>query len=223
MTFMAPAATLLMLTALYGHMQQHALTVDPEPYHERARAAVDNIPLSFEGWEGEEISIPPAAGQLLRPNAILSRNYRNLERGLWASLVVVHCRDPRDMAGHYPPNCYPGTGWMQAGQPGIVTCEVDDAVIPLAEYRFSRTEHHRIANRLIYNFFVLPSAGVVTEMREVQRATGDYRNRPLGAAQIQIIIDSSTPEAERRRILHDMMQVLAPLIEVLQINQEGKQ
>jgi hypothetical protein len=223
MTVIAPLFSLLFAAGLYAHMQKFGQIADPEPFHERARIAVESIPMSFEGWEGEEVPIPPAAGRLLRPNVMMSRHYRHIETGLWATMVVVHCRDPRDMAGHYPPNCYPGNGWRQSGSPDAVVCEIDQARFTLAEYRFSRTEHHRIASRLIYNFFVLPSGGVVTEMSQVRRATGDYRHRPFGAAQIQIIMDSSTPEAERQRILRDMLQVLSPVIEVLQINEEGKQ
>jgi hypothetical protein len=223
MLVIAPLVSLLLAAGLYAHMQQYQAAADAEPYHERARAVVEDIPMRFGGWEGEEVPIPPAAGRLLRPNVMLSRQYRHMETGLWAALVVVHCRDPRDMAGHYPPNCYPGNGWMQSGAPDEVMCTVDETLYPLAEYRFSRTEHHRIATRLIYNLFVLPSAGVVTEMSEVRRATGDYRHRPFGAAQIQIIMDSSTPEAERQRILHDMVQVLTPVFDVLHISQEGKQ
>lgn len=217
-----PVLSLLMAAGLFAQMQRYILRSDPEPYHERVRAAVADIPIHFGDWEGEEVLIPPAAGRLLRPNAIMSRYYQDQTRGLWASLVVVHCRDPRDMAGHYPPNCYPGTGWMQRGEAADVKCEIDGAVFPLAEYRFSRTEYHQISSRRIYNFFVLPSVGLVTQMSEVKRATGDYRSRPFGAAQIQIIVDASTPEAERQRILRDMMQVLAPVIEVL-ASQEGNE
>jgi hypothetical protein len=224
LTLMAPIASLLMTAALFAHMHRSGALDDTEPYHQRARQAIENIPLSFGGWEGEEVRIPPAAGQLLRPNALISRNYQNRESGLWATLVVVHCRDPRDMSGHYPPNCYRGSGWMQGGPPEAVACELEDgAAVTLAEYRFSRTEHLRIASRRIYNFFVLPTEGVVMQMEQVRRATGDYRHRPYGAAQIQIIMDSSTPEAERQRILGDMLQVLGPVIEVLQLKQEGIQ
>lgn len=220
---LAPVLSLLIAAGLFAQMQQYVLHTDPDPHHERVRIAVENIPVRFGDWEGADANIPPAAGQLLRPNAILGRHYHNPERGVWATLVVVHCRDPRDMAGHYPPNCYPGNGWRQGGAPLAVECRVDDAVIPLAAYQFSRTEHHRISSRIIYNFFVLPREGMVTEMDRVRRATGDYRSRPYGAAQIQILMDASTPEAERERILREMMQVLAPVIEVLQLSEEGKQ
>jgi hypothetical protein len=223
MTVLAPLTSLLLVAGLYAQMQQYGVLGDAEPYHARARAVIEEIPMRFGGWAGEDVAIPPAAGRLLRPNAMFSRHYRHAESGLWASLVVVHCRDPRDMAGHYPPNCYPGNGWRQSGAPDEVTCRVEDEEFPLAEYRFSRTEHHRISSRLIYNLFVLPSEGVVTDMGQVRRATGDYRHRPYGAAQIQIIMDSSTPEAERQRILQDMMQVLTPVFDVLHISQEGKQ
>jgi hypothetical protein len=220
---MAPVAALLMAAALFAQMQQYSSRSDADPYHERARLAIEAIPLRFGDWDGEEVAIPPAAGRLLRPNALLSRHYQNAERGVWASLVVVHCRDPRDMSGHYPPNCYPGSGWLQSGPARDAACNVNGLNVPLAQYQFSRTERHRIATRVIYNFFVLPSDGLVISMDAVRRATGDYRNRPYGAAQIQIIMDSRTPEAERQLILSDMLHVLSPVIDVLQISEEGTQ
>ena len=45
------------------------------------------------------------------PTAVLSRRFVELGTGRHATLGVIHCGDVRDMNGHYPPSCYPSSGW----------------------------------------------------------------------------------------------------------------
>src|ERR1051325_5640374 len=81
-----------------------------EPFHKRVREAVDAM-VTPKGWsyvEGEKI--PDGAMQLLKPNAHAYRVYTTPDCQF--QFLLIQCRDAQDMGGHYPPVCYPASGWV---------------------------------------------------------------------------------------------------------------
>lgn len=222
--FLSPALALLLAGGLYAQMRSYRVADSDETsrFHAAVREAVEQIPIQVGEFDSIERQVPPAAGKLLRPNAIFCRRYIE-PTGRWATVILIHCQDARDMSGHYPPNCYRGSGWTQAGPPVIRNYPLWGTQVPIAEYEFSRTELNRVVRWVIYDFFVLPAAGIVTSMEQVQDASGDYRTRPFGAAQIQVIFDASMPEAERRELLTTFLEPLRPVAERLQLKKEGAQ
>lgn len=221
-TVLAPlvAAALAVGLAVQMGAYRHGDTEATTAFHARVKAGVEAIPMEVSGWSGKDTEVPAAAGQLLRPNALFTRTYTHPERG-WAKLVVIHCRDSRDMSGHYPPNCYSGSGWTQAGPAAVAHYELWGGSVPIAAYEFTRKEVRGELHWVIYDFFVLPAAGIVTDMVEVQQASGDYRTRPYGAAQVQVIMDAKLTEAERMTILHEMLEPVGPVVRELQNLGEG--
>ncbi len=197
------------------------VTDDTTAFYAAARAAVEGIPVRIDTWEGTDSPVPDAAGQLLRPNVLFARTYRDSAGPEWAKLIVIHCKDTRDMSGHYPPNCYRGSGWTQMADPQVQTLQIWGRQVPVAQYRFTRTEFRGTVDWLIYDFFVLPLGGFVTNMTEIQKASGDYRTRPYGAAQIQVIMDSSLSPESRERILRLMLEPIGPVIDQLQTTRPG--
>ena len=202
-------------------MRAYAAPSDTQAYHQVVRNAVSAIPVRFGGWEGSEIKVPLPAAKLLRPNVLFARRYEEAQSGRWASLVVVHCRDCRDMCGHYPPNCYPSSGWTMSEPEVSDEFPCGDTNVPMAVYDFSRTEVNHVRRTVVYNFFVLPG-GFMTRMSEVQKASSNWKLRAYGAAQVQIIMDAGTPEAVQRRIVQDMLKPLAPVFASLQVRTEGE-
>ena len=93
--------------------------------------------------------------------------------------------------------------------------------MPIAEYQFTRTEFRGTIDWRIYDFFILPIGGFVTNMTEIQEASGDYRTRPYGAAQVQVIMDSAVPPQEREQLLHLMLSPLGPVVDRLQLARQG--
>jgi hypothetical protein len=223
--FLAPMIAAAMAVGLAVQMGAYRQgdTEATTAFHVRVKAAVEAIPMQVGGWAGKDTEVPAAAGQLLRPNALFTRTYTDPERGLWAKLVVIHCRDSRDMSGHYPPNCYSGSGWTQQGPAAVAHHELWGGSIPIAAYEFTRKEIRGELHWVIYDFFVLPAAGIVTEMADVQKASGDYRTRPYGAAQVQVIMDARMTEAERMSILREMLGPVGPVVRELQNMSGGMQ
>src|SRR5688500_20314095 len=111
-TVTAPLLSLGLLAGIFAEQRTHLKPADAEPYHARARAAVDQVPYFIGTWTGQDDEIPVAAQKLLRPNAILMRTFVDSSPGDYrskyrsASLPIVECREARDMVGHYPPICY---------------------------------------------------------------------------------------------------------------------
>jgi hypothetical protein len=223
---LAPVMAAALAAGLFLQMKSYAAidTTQTVSFHAAVRQALDQIPYRIgdgeNQFDGEDKQPPAAAGKLLRPNGrIFSRLYRSAS-GRWATVVLVPCMDSRDMSGHYPPNCYRGSGWMQEDAPIERDFAIWGRQVPLAEYAFSRPELGRPIRWVVYDTFVLPAGGFVTRMSAVQDASGDYRTRPYGAAQIQVIFDGATPEPERFEIMRTLLAPFATVIDRLQLKKE---
>lgn len=206
---------------MFVQMQAWAVTNDSAGFHGSIRAAAGSIPWRFDDWEGTEIAVPQPAATLLRPNILFARHYENSTTLREANLVFIHCTDSRDMSGHYPPNCYPASGWMLEGPGREVEVMVGARRIPAVAYEFQRTEMGNTHESVVYNFFVLPS-GFATRMEAVQKASGDRRWRPYGAAQVQVVIDSAVPETVQLDIVRQLLEPLGPIIDTLQVRKNGE-
>lgn len=217
----APAlASAVMLGGMAMKMRASAPVEDAAPYHKQVAGLLGDLPAVIGEWEGAKITVPLPAVKLLRPNVIQAWHYQNSRTRRWANLVAVHCKDSRDMFGHFPPNCYPSSGWTQVRPPEQVELRVGARTIPMMQYNFKRNDLGRVENHLIFNFFVLPS-GIVRTMEEVQDATRYHRDRGFGAAQFQIVMDAATPENRRDEVVRDLLQPLIVAIEVLQVHKQG--
>ncbi len=211
----AVIAVLCSVALLCGAALSSRVAVDEEGvrgYHAGVREAAARFPLDSGQWVGRDVPLPPSATKLLRPNAILARQYQSTEReDLAATLMIVQCADIRDMQGHYPPNCYPAHGWG-AGE-GPVDARVGE--LPALRYEFVRRSERGEMGITVYNAFILPSGEVTTSMREVRRASSDYEMRPYGAAQIQVLFDDTVPAGEHAMVLAEMRRIADPVVRVL--------
>jgi hypothetical protein len=212
--------SLMFAAAMFVQMKAWKVEDDPTAFHESVRASVSAIPVRFNLWEGTEIKVPSPAAKLLRPNVLFARRYDNERTTRTANVVFVHCTDLRDMSGHYPPNCYPASGWTPDGPNRTADLVLGRRSIRAAVYEFSRSELGGARRSVVYNFFVLPR-GFVTTMSEVQAVAGDRRTRSYGAAQVQIILDALTPEEIQVQIVQELLEPLAPIFDMLQIRNEG--
>lgn len=187
---------------------------DAEPFHERIRLATRAIPYQIGLWSGEDKQLPPAAIKLLRPNVLFNRAYHNLETGQQVTLLLVQCKDARDLAGHYPPICYPAHGWIEDyARPRDWT--VRGLNIQAMEYGFSFARLEDTSRIVVYNFMVLPDGQILRDMQGVRQAADDYTRHFFGAAQVQLIADAIVPDARRGQAFHDLLAANQPLLEAL--------
>lgn len=212
---MAPATTIVLLGAM--HVQTDAWGRDPgvDQYHLEARRAVNGVPMRFGGWVGNDVDVPQAAVALLKPNALLGRRYVHEATGRVANLVIVQCRDTRDMSGHYPPVCYPAHGWRTGAAPLRVELDAGGRTLESTRYAFERAEFDRVSRITIFGFFIIPGVGIVQDMEGVREAASDYRLRRRGAAQVQVLVDASLPTLDQERIASEILGAIVPAIDGL--------
>lgn len=198
----APACCLLLLSGIVVENASHVRPQDAEPFHAAAKAAIVRWTYNVDGaWNGRDHEIPAAAIDLLRPNVTLCRRYTSVsDARIFADLLIVQCREPDDMSGHYPPNCYPNNG--NEALPHLYrnrTWQIGDVTINGMEYHFQENAVGQTRRKCVYNFFIVPGRGITGDMKTVRDASGDYQRRHYGAAQFQVVFHEALAEMPQRK------------------------
>ncbi len=210
--FLAKALTIVLLIGVLLDRTSRPTPREAEPFHDRVREVVGSIPASFGAWAGREVPVPAPAQALLRPGALLARRYVHGTKGIEAELVIIHCRDTRDLAGHYPPNCYPAHGWRPEPHRPEIGVDAGDGVIPFSRYEFGKRTYEASDRLVVYGTFVIPGRGPVTSMSAVREAASDYADRLYGATQVQVIFRGDLGEAEEQGALREIITQALPVI-----------
>jgi EpsI family protein len=213
--FLPLALAFALTAAIAWEVGRRPTPADAEPFHHAAAAAIGDLPIHIGNWEGSDVPVPTAARTLLKPNALMCRQYRNKDTGEQASLVLVQCRDTRDMGGHYPPICYPGQGWIQEGSGQRVPIPLGDRTIPVVRYEFHREAFDRDRQLVVYNFFAIPGQGLPIDMEAIRKVAADYTARPFGAAQIQVVFEGRRSLEEERAVLSELLRPMEPVVGLL--------
>jgi hypothetical protein len=187
-----------------------------EAYHEEVAAAIERVPYKIGDWVGTDVDVPPAAQQLLRPNKLMQRRYRNIETGRTFNVLIVHCKDSRDLVGHFPPVCYPANGWSPQGVQDA-SFALASGTFPARVYEFNRIVDGVEQRLRVFSFFVVPSgeAEIASDYDSLSAASRDRRLTGLGAAQLQLIGGEGFTEAERQAVIDEFIQALEPVIRLI--------
>jgi hypothetical protein len=212
--WLAPVIGLALLGGMTAQQLSYAKPEDVEDYHSKVQQAIDAVPMQIGSWVGSETEIPRSAVELLSPNAILSRQYHNQNTGRSVSLMLVHCRDARDMAGHYPPICYRANGWTQQATQDHNWTLAGDAV-PVRSYTFGMDLPANERQMRVMNMLVLPNNTLTREMTRVREVAADYRSHFYGAGQMQVIVDHRMSPSKRRAVFERFYQAVRPAIEAM--------
>ncbi len=212
----APVLSAALLAALAG-----VGTLRPSPpagvqeYVTAVVHAIDDTPYRINAWTGRDLNAPPTeAVDMLRPSRVLHRGYRNDGGRDEIRMVIVHCPDVRDMAGHHPPNCYPATGWTTSGASEIeVNAFGHDQTF--AVHRFERREAGTTHRITVASGFVVPGydGAVIPGMDKLRAVSENRRRTKLGAAQLQIIIDRAAGQDEIREVVETFLPALEPVVD----------
>jgi hypothetical protein len=206
----------VLLLGLWWEGHGHVRPEDSRAYHQAVSAAVVSIPAQHDDWRGSEVSVPAPAQKLLHSSTIVARDYLNAERGLAGKLVVIHCKDVRDLQGHYPPICYPGHGWTTGAASEDVELEVEGMRIPLRRYEYHRDSFESEIRTIIYGCFVMPGREVALGMETVREAASDYRDRVFGAGQIQVVFTGGMLRSEEESVARELLALVVPVIRTIQ-------
>jgi len=228
----APWVTLIILVALAFLLpcRVEFSTEGAERQREIATAMKNSVPFFIEDWIGQDRleDVPPAAQKLLKPNAIFSRKYRHFgeARGETHSVhvVMVHCGDTRDMIGHYPPICYPSSGWVATtlDEPVVTSLEVGEYELPIAVYYFRRVDENGNETIIrVYNTFILPDGQVTPQRRQISKQSERLALSVQGVAQLQIITSMSIPQEDAADAASVLLSGMDELFNTLHLGQGG--
>ena len=215
----APAIALVMLGVLAVQAAMRPTPEDTAPYHKLVESVYKDTPIKFGEWVGVQQITSGAAYRLLRPNVIFTRVFTNQRTGEDITFLLVHCKDARDIYGHYPPNCYPGQGWKFDRETDCPPFDwkVDDTLVSGTAYNFAMEQ---IDGRecIVYNFILLPNGQIARDMSQVSERAWDYMKRYYGAAQVQVVFGE--PECRldperRREIFQEMVRAHMPIIKAI--------
>jgi hypothetical protein len=207
-------ATVVLLAGVGAASLAKPDPADADPFHAQVRQAVDAAPLRFGEWTGRDVPLPEAAIDLLRPNALLSRQFTSSQTGESFQWLVVQCRDARDLGGHYPPRCYPANGYSPVSD-RPTRWQIAGLELPGTAYRFSHGPVLDESYLDVLHFMVLADGSVVRDMDAVRHAGGDYVTRHYGAAQVQLVTDGTVPAERQRQMLADVVAAHQPIFEAM--------
>lgn len=217
-TAFIPVVSALLLTGLLAlRAVEHAPSVSVDRYMAGAASTIDGVPYKIGRFIGVDRSVTPGTVQLLQPNRILQRRYTDPDTGDAFSLVVVHCGIAKDMTGHYPPNCYPRSGWVSDAPAELVTLDDGGIVIPATMYHFEMQQGVTPERIDILNFFVVPSGPqrFGADIRLVDRASGSAWTSRYGAAQVQIVTGRDMNPEQREAIWNDALRAISPALSAI--------
>lgn len=210
----APLLALVLLLALGVTTASRPGPAEAEPYHARVHEVAGTLPYRIGEWVGMDQDLPREARELLRPNVLLSRRFEHQETGEWVTFMLVHCKDARDLDGHYPPICYPAHGWDQESAEPIRT-ELGGLEITGTEYRFSYHQPLGTSRMVVSNFMIMPDGRILPDMRGVRRAGGDYARRFYGAGQIQLITSPHMSDQRREEVFERIVGAHRDVIDAI--------
>jgi hypothetical protein len=191
---------------------------DVAPYHAAIRDAVAKVPTRIDGWVGQDVPMPVQATAVLRPNAVISRHYLNVENGSSAGMVFVHCSDAHDMAGHFPLRCYPARGWeVASAEPR--DWQIGDLCVSGTEYHFTRTQgaagNERKETLIVANCLMRPGHRMFRDMNGMARDVVGAGGQATGAAQVQVYFDESMPQDQREKTVVTLLGGIRPVLDVV--------
>ncbi len=173
-------------------------------YLAHVHALAEQMPRQFGNWHGHDVPLPQSAVHLLQPNVDLCRSFVNTKTGEEATLMVIDCSDTRNLSGHYPPNCYPGNGWI-LDRSTPKTWVIEKTPIPGMEYKFHRGAFNTGSHIYVDDFFVMPDGKFLATEREFLHGSGSFNERVFGAAQVELTLPGGMLPADRMQVFHDLV------------------
>jgi exosortase len=206
------AATALAFAATWWFLPGLPPAPDVEARYRTIRDEVLALPARLGPWRGEDVEVPLAEQRILKPNAMLSRSLSMLGGDERAHLLLIHCRDVRDMLGHWPASCYVSAGWKPEKDAGR-TLDVPHAGLELEalRHRFSRVRGEELVERTeVWSAFLAPGEPPTGSLEDLAgRAGGRMRSRQ-GIAQVQICFPGFMKDEEADRAVRSILKALPP-------------
>lgn len=173
-------------------------------YREHVMAIARTLPRTFGNWHGRDVPLPKSAVSLLQPTVDLCRQFSNNKTGQSATLMIIDCSDTRNLTGHYPPNCYPGNGWiLEKSMPR--TWHIQGSRIPGMEYKFRRGTFDTETQIYVDDFFIMPDGRFLPTEKDFIRHAGTFNDRFFGAAQLELTLPGNMLPTDRMKVFYQLV------------------
>ena len=214
-------ATRLLTVLLLGGMAAHRYATVRKPtdvreYHRRVREAHAAVPAHIDAWVGKDVPVPNQAVQVLSPNLLVSKRFVNVENGLEAGFLLVHCADAHDMAGHFPLRCYPAAGWkLRASRPR--GWDVGGLSVQGLEYDFTLDPHGsgRPRSITVASTLFRPGGQVFSDMAGMTRSVVGAGGQSSGAGQLQVYFDQPCSQEQRDAAVVTLLSGHRPVLDAI--------
>jgi len=146
--------------------------------------ALDRLPLQLGDWHGEDVAVDAFIVRASDTDQMIQRAYYRHSPPERVSIAVTYGLRTRDLAPHRPEICYPGNGWVLAGERRLDIALPDGGALPCRLLHFDKggLDARRLA---VLNYFIVD--GIRTPDVELLRST---MWRPSGGidyvAQVQV-------------------------------------
>jgi hypothetical protein len=198
-----------------------------EARNAQVRHAIDGVPFDIgAGWVGEDVPVPADAQEVLGANAIFSRMY-TLAGSEWIHLKVIHCSDSRDMAGHWPPNCYERPGWKLENSVSDL-----DFKVPIGDHRLPMRAHYfspgpnnpdgPVDIRVLCTF-ILPDGTMSPEIGILSSLEVRFNSAAEGVAQLQLVTSGTMSDERAIAAASEILDGAIPLLHVLGFGENSDQ
>ncbi len=208
--WLGPAAATLAVATTWWFLPGLPPAPDVEARYRSIRDEVLALPTRLGPWRGEDIEVPLAEQRILKPNAMISRSLSMLGGDERAHMLLIHCRDVRDMLGHWPASCYVSAGWKPEKDAGR-TLAVPHAGLELRalRHRFSRVRGEDLIERTeVWSAFLAPGEQPTGSLEDLAGRAGARLRSRQGIAQVQVcfpgFIDDATADRAVRSILESL-------------------
>lgn len=205
----------LMLAASF--LMANPVANDHQIIAHRARIAeeLSVFPFQLAQWVGQDVPVPTTAVKILRPNSLVSRRYSRLGTSESIVFALIHCNDLRDMVGHYPPVCYPATGWtLKRDSVEDITVSLADSDVLMRIYRFHRFDQIGLRReQVVLSMFLLPEGILLTDMEDLKgRSTRGRSMSATGVAQLQLVFAEDPATSKIVAQASEMLEAVPPTL-----------
>lgn len=208
---MALCVAALALAGLAGRRLSLPRPQDAEPFHQHVREVSARLNADIGNWKAHDIPPTTETVEALKPNVFINRQYVNSATGQRMGLMFIQCRDVRDLAPHYPPVCYPGSGLTLAKQEKV-QLRAGDLSMQATRYTFESNDFRRVGETVVDDLIILPDGRIQGDMSGVERRIGSWQ-RYFGAAQVQLVSTDVDSQAAQTHNSELILTALRPLID----------
>ena len=188
-----------------------------EALHRHIRTVAAEVPRRIAAWVGNDVPLPAQALTTLRPNVTISRHFVNVENGVAAGFLLVHCSDAHDMAGHFPLRCYPAEDWT-LDTAASRDWKIGTLVLTGTEYRFAKDAIRGGGvpqTVIVANFLLRPGGLILRDMDGLSRSMVGAGSETTGAGQIQLYFDGSVSLEHRDEAVKTLVGGHLAMIEAM--------